>query len=189
MSTSRVLEIDSVQRVLSVSYKGVRVSIRGGQSDVAARNLLSGSLADQPLTGTARRQGRVGDLVGTYWAGVYLVSERFRESVAELGASGWSTTPIQVPGVEVPLLLLSITGKCGPLFGVGGEQTEGGAAIGTFIDPQLWEGPTFSSHPTTIQSSSLAASPMRSSACVSQTLPSSPQVCKRFRDDRVLTAS
>jgi hypothetical protein len=143
MSTSRVLEIHSVQTLVSASYKGLRVSIRGGQSDVAARNLLSGSLADQPLTGTARRHGRVGDLVGTYWAGVYLVSERFRESVAELGASGWSTTPIQVPGVEVPLLLLSITGKCGPLFGVGGEQTEGGPAIGTFIDPQLWDGSDF----------------------------------------------
>ncbi|MGH9198698.1 MAG: hypothetical protein ACRD1T_23585, partial [Acidimicrobiia bacterium] len=54
-----------------------------------------------------------------------------------------STTPIQVPGVEVPLLLLSITGKCGPLLGVGGEQTEGGAAVGTFIDPQLWDGSDF----------------------------------------------
>jgi hypothetical protein len=140
MSTSRVLEIHSVLTLVSATYKGLRVSIRG--RDVTARNLLNGNLATRPLTGTARRQGRAGDLVGTYWAGVYLVSERFRASVAELGASGWSTTPIHVPGVDVPLSLLSITGKCGPLVGAGGEQTEG-TALGTFIDPQLWDGSDF----------------------------------------------
>jgi hypothetical protein len=127
-----------VRTLEPASYRGLRVSIRG--RDVTARDLLSGNLPDQPLAGSARRQGRAGDLVGTYWAGVYLVSERFQASVAELGASGWSTAPVQVPEVEVPLLLLSISGKCGPLYGVGGVQIEGGAAVGTFIDPQLWDG-------------------------------------------------
>jgi hypothetical protein len=105
--------------------------------------LLTGNFESQALVVTVRRPGRVRDLVGTYWAGVYLVSEHFRHSVSGLGASGWSTTPVRVEDIESRLWLLSITGRCGPLRGVGGEPIKGGPKVGTFIDPAGWDGTDF----------------------------------------------
>ena len=81
--------------------------------------------------------------MGTYWAGVYLVSEHFRRSVSGLGATGWSTTPVRVESIESPLWLLSITGRCGPLLGVGGEPLNNGPKFGSFIDPLKWDGTDF----------------------------------------------
>jgi hypothetical protein len=105
--------------LVSASYRGLRVSLRG--AGITARGLLTGDLGGQPLVGVVHQPGRPRDLVGTYWAGVYLVSERFRRCMSDLGASGWFTTPVQVEGVQSQLWLLSISGRCGPLFGVGGD--------------------------------------------------------------------
>jgi hypothetical protein len=105
--------------------------------------LIEGWISTQRLLVTVRRPGRVSDLVGTYWAGVYLVSEHFRHSVSRLGASGWSTSPVPVEDIDFPLWLLSINGRCGPLRGVGGEPIEGGPKFGTFIDPAEWDGTDF----------------------------------------------
>jgi hypothetical protein len=38
---------------------------------------------------------------------------------------------------------LSISGKCGPLFGVGGDPYPSGPDVGTFIDPARWDGADF----------------------------------------------
>jgi hypothetical protein len=70
---------------------------------------------------------------------VYLVSEHFRRSLIDLGASGWFTTPVQVEGIQSQLWLLSISGRCGPLFGVGGDPYPSGPDVGTFIDPARWD--------------------------------------------------
>jgi hypothetical protein len=66
---------------------------------------------------------------------VYLVSERFRRSVENLGVTGLFTTPVEVEGVQSNLWLLSISGRCGPVFGVGGEPLPGRPPLGQFIDP------------------------------------------------------
>jgi hypothetical protein len=140
VSTSRGLDVADIKTLTEATYTGLRVSIGGGLSK---RDLLIGNFPGKQLSGTAKRRGRAGDLVGTYWAGLYLVSERFRTSVADMGAIGWLTTPVRVSGANAPLLLLSITGTCGPLYGVGGERTPGLPRFGVFIDPGLWDGSDF----------------------------------------------
>jgi hypothetical protein len=50
---------------------------------------------------------------------------------------------VQVEDIDSPLGLLSITGRCGPLRGVGGEPIEGGPRFGTFIDRAEWDGTDF----------------------------------------------
>lgn len=140
-STSRRLDVEHVQTLVEASFQGLRISVTGG--GVTSRDLLTGNFESQALVPTVRRPGRVRDLVGTYWAGVYLVSEHFRRSVTRLGASGWSTSPVPVEGIDFPLGLLSITGRCGPVRGVGGEPIEDGPTFGTFIDPAEWDGTDF----------------------------------------------
>lgn len=140
-STSRRLDVEHVQTLVEASFQGLRISVTGG--GVTSRDLLTGNFESQALVPTVRRPGRVRDLVGTYWAGVYLVSEHFRRSVTRLGASGWSTSPVPVEGIDFPLGLLSITGTCGSVRGVGGEPIEGGPTFGTFIDPAEWDGTDF----------------------------------------------
>jgi hypothetical protein len=49
----------------------------------------------------------------------------------------------KIQGIESQLWLLSITGRCGPLLGVGGDPLENGTEIGTFIDPVQWDGKDF----------------------------------------------
>jgi hypothetical protein len=94
MTPSPRLEVTDIRRLVGGSYGGLRVSLTG--EGITARGLLTGEFGGQPLVGVVRRPGRPGDLVGTFWAGVYLVSERFRRSLIDLGASGWFTTPVLV---------------------------------------------------------------------------------------------
>lgn len=84
-STSRRLDVEHVQTLVEASFKGLRISVTGG--GVTSRDLLTGNFEGQALVVTVRRPGRVRDLVSTYRAGVYLVSEHFRRSVTRLGAS------------------------------------------------------------------------------------------------------
>jgi hypothetical protein len=141
MTRSPRLEVTDVRRLVGGSYGGLRVSLTG--EGITARGLLTGEFGGQPLVGVVRRPGRPRDLVGTFWAGVYLVSEHFRRCMSDLGASGWFTTPVQVEGIQSQLWLLSISGRCGPLFGVGGDPYPGGPDVGTFIDPARWDGADF----------------------------------------------
>lgn len=138
MTPSPRPEVTDIRLLVGRSLGGLRVSLTG--EGISARRLLTGDLVGQPLVGVVRQSGRPCDLVGTYWAGVYLVSEHFRRSMSDLGASGWFTTPVQVEGVPSKLWLLSISGRCGPLFGVGGDPYPGGPDVGTFIDPAGWDG-------------------------------------------------
>lgn len=141
VSASGQLEVEQLQHLVEASFKGLRIAIKG--EGVTARRLLTGDFGRESLACTVRQQGRESDLVGTYWAGVYLVSERFCRSMAELAASGWSRTRVRMEGIQSPLWLLSITGRCGPLLGVGGEHLEGIPQNGTFIDPARWDGTDF----------------------------------------------
>jgi hypothetical protein len=141
MTPSRRLEVTDVRRLKEGSFGGLRVSLTG--EGITARGLLTGDFGGRPLVGVVHQPGRPRDLIGTYWAGVHLVSGHFRRSMSDLGASGWFTTPVQVEGVQPPLWLLSISGRCGPLFGVGGDPYPGGPDVGTFIDPARWDGADF----------------------------------------------
>jgi hypothetical protein len=138
VSTSKELDALAVMTLVPARYTGLRISIAG--EGITARSLLTGDLPSQPLVGNARQRGKASDLVGTYWAGVFLISERFRVALTELNATGWLASAVGVEGVDEPLWLLSVYGNCGPLFGVGGAEVPGGPKIGTFIDASRWDG-------------------------------------------------
>jgi hypothetical protein len=133
MTNPSQLEVSAIHLLQERTFRGLRVSVTG--EDITARRLLTGDYAGEPLVAVAGQPGPVTDLVGTYWAGVYLVSERFRRSVENLGVTGLFTTPVEVEGVQSNLWLLSISGRCGPVFGVGGEPLPGRPPLGQFIDP------------------------------------------------------
>jgi hypothetical protein len=84
MTPSTGLEVADIRVLVSASYRGLRVSLRG--AGITARGLLTGDLGGQPLVGVVRQPGPPRDLVGTYWAGVYLVSEHFRRCMSDLGS-------------------------------------------------------------------------------------------------------
>jgi hypothetical protein len=137
----RSLDVSEIRRLASRSFDGLRVSIAG--EGITARGLLTGDFGGRPLVGTVRQSGPPQDLVGTYWAGVYLISDHFHQSLRDVGASGWFSTPVQVEGVQWQLWPLSISGRCGPMFGVGGDPYPGIPGIGSFIDPARWDGSDF----------------------------------------------
>jgi hypothetical protein len=179
MTKSSQLEVSAIHLLRERTFRGLRVSVTG--EDITARRLLTGDHAGEPLVAVAGQLGPVTDLVGTYWAGVYLVSERFRRSVENLGVTGQFTTPVEVEGVQSSLWLLSISGRCGPVFGVGGEPLPGGPPLGQFIDPGGWDGSDFfmaDNNNSIFASGSTAA---RVDALRLSTLPSRQQVWSRSR--------
>ena len=111
---------------------------------VNGNELLSGEYRGQlPLIAVVREGGPVGDLVGTFWANVFLMSDRLSKAMQELRLSGWRSLPVSVkddPDLDNRLALLAVTGRAGPLYGAGGQTRPGVDAIGQYLDPREWDG-------------------------------------------------
>jgi hypothetical protein len=72
---------------------------------------------------------------------VVLVSDRFLETLAREGLSGWQAVPIPgLPDLGGPYSLLVITGRGGPAYGSDGIRFPGLPALGQFLDPEQWDG-------------------------------------------------
>ena len=96
-----------------------------------------------------------GDMVGTGWPPLTLVSRRFADLLRTRGYSGWASYPVsldrikQVP-VENEYEGLAITGRCGPFLehlstpiiqapvAPGGDEMP--AFRGLFFEPASWDG-------------------------------------------------
>lgn len=111
---------------------------------VKGNELLSGEyLGPLPLAAVIRYRGTVGDLIGTYWANVFLVSDRLSKAMRKLRLSGWRTLPVSVkdePDLDNRLALLVITGRAGPVYGACGQTRPGVDVIGQYLDPNEWDG-------------------------------------------------
>ena len=76
-----------------------------------------------------RKYGRKwGDLVGTGWVSLYLISDRLKTALEDNGLSGWQTFPVEVIEKGNTRIRgyhgLSILGRCGPTDHSKGEIIE-----------------------------------------------------------------
>jgi hypothetical protein len=104
--------------------------------------VLIGEARDFTPVARVLQDGPAGDFIGTYWGILYLISERFRQLLLDQGITGWSAEPLSIThGSRVmEAWLLSISGRCGPVFGAGGVQGESIPSIGHFLDSMQWDG-------------------------------------------------
>jgi hypothetical protein len=127
------LRVDEIRWLTPRSHHGLRVSLQG-LGDVHARDVLIGAVPFNSLRGTVLEPGKVGDLVSTFWASVFLVTPRLVEALTNLGATGWRAVPVEIPEAPVALSLLCVTGQCGPI-----ERASPGR-VGQTLDPRTWDG-------------------------------------------------
>lgn len=80
-------------------------------------DLLTGADGEIPM-GQADPQGKIGDMIGTYWATLYLVGRRFTEVVLDSGLTGCRFKPVSVRGNGQinDVALLQIVGKSDPIL-------------------------------------------------------------------------
>ena len=105
-----------------------------------AREILTS--ASGTVIGRVGEGGPETDLVGSGWAGIVLMSERFLELLAQRRVSGWRAVPVEIendPTLRAYWLLV-ITGSAGPIYGVAGARREGLPALGQYLDPAEWDG-------------------------------------------------
>jgi hypothetical protein len=99
------------------------------------RRVLAGYARLERIVGKADA-GRIGDLVPTYWAALFLASTAFVQVLTEAGLTGWSASPIPVAGNPraVDLMLIQVTGRCTVPRALG---------VGMELDPKGWDGSDF----------------------------------------------
>jgi hypothetical protein len=106
-----------------------------------ATELLRGQwLPDQPLLAIPSLGSRLGDLVGTGWAGLYLASSTFQAALKRF--SGWKTYAIDPVGTAERLKGfdgLAITGRFGPIDEIWEDPAISGR-FGMYVDPETWDG-------------------------------------------------
>jgi hypothetical protein len=143
MFTSDLLDVRQVHTLQLRSHRWMRIDLLGLES-TPPRDILTGKLADDRLVGVVRQHGRLGDLVGTFWAAVFLVSERLREVLRAGGVSGWTTRPVVVEGADavnaVSLHLLCVHGRCGPVIERADSTSSKTGGVGQYLDPGEWDG-------------------------------------------------
>lgn len=113
--------------------------------------LLSGERRPrQPLLFEVSGGIRPMDLIGTEFAGVYLISPRFQAALSHGSFSGWGLIEASVSGTTIERYrLLVISGRCGPIEDSRSERLlipspSGGEAVGGWrgllFDPDTWDG-------------------------------------------------
>ena len=115
MSAPELLDVPGVATLQVRSHRGLRIDILTSRSE---GELLRGAFDDEAFDGIARTRGRAKDLVSTFWASIFLISEKFKAVLEAAGATGWKLTPVHVTGEsEGCLFLLSVSGDGGHLYG------------------------------------------------------------------------
>ena len=114
------------------NHRWVRVDI-GDLGGADPHRVLVGSVDPQITLGQADSTGKVGDLIGTYWAELFLVNRAFVELLTVSGLTGWRTTSVPVqgnPSVD-DVCLLRVVGSCGPIRETG---------AGRVLELDSWDG-------------------------------------------------
>jgi hypothetical protein len=144
VSTSERLDVERVQRLRHRHQDTLRVQVQlpGDASPVDA---LTDRAGEGPLRGRALEPGKAYDLVPSYNAALWLVSDRFKEALEGSPLTGWKLRPVEVEGDGVPprLWLLMATGRSGPVYRGGSDERPGLPRFGRFLDPAEWDGSDF----------------------------------------------
>jgi len=139
MSTSRVLDVSGLHTLGVKRFDGLRVEV-----SVLAKTeaqILRGDVREHEIEVALGNPGRERDLVGTYYAAVFLASAHMRDTLTRLSIGGW--TWLRVPdslGLSQPYGILAVTGRSGPAYGHGGLDAPVIPALGSFLDPKEWDG-------------------------------------------------
>ena len=138
MSTSEELDVTRVRSIQARGHRGLRVDLR---TNHPPRNLVRGMVPESEFFGVVHEKGELADLVSTFWAAVFLLSDRFRDALEQHQLSGWGTVPVSITGLASvkTLWLLTVSGTCGRLYGVDGDPVPG-VRVGNFLDPAQWDG-------------------------------------------------
>ena len=104
--------------------------------------LLTGQGIPTSLGGFVGNPGRLGDVIHSFRASVYLVSPRLQATLLEIKATGWTATPIDIEGLDsaVGYALLGVTGRCGPTTGARDIPSPGLHPYGRWLDMTTWDG-------------------------------------------------
>jgi hypothetical protein len=97
-------------------------------------------LPGEPLLAIPSLGSRVGDLVGTGWAGLYLASSTFQAALKRF--SGWKTfaiEPVRAAERMNGFDGLAITGRFGPINEIWEDPAISGR-FGMYVDPETWDG-------------------------------------------------
>jgi hypothetical protein len=139
MSTSEALDVTMVHTLQAREHRGLQVDLLTNHS---AEDLVRGRFRESGFNGVVREGGKLTDLVSTFWAAVFLLSDRFKDALEQHRFSGYRTLPISITGYagRTTLWLLTVSGACGRLYGVDGDPLPGGGGIGNFLDPTQWDG-------------------------------------------------
>jgi hypothetical protein len=97
-------------------HRWARVDI-GDLGGADPHRVLVGSVDPEIGRGHADPTGKVGDLIGTYWAALFLISRAFVKLLTVSGLTGWRITPVPVEGnpAIADVCLLQVVGSCGPI--------------------------------------------------------------------------
>ena len=91
-----------------------------------------------PIRATAEAQGKVGDMIGTFWAGLYVIDGRFKDLLERNAITGWRLYEAVCQGLPSPAAwwVLGITGRTGRVR-TGSETPLD--PLGQFLDPREWD--------------------------------------------------
>jgi hypothetical protein len=139
MSTSEALDVTMVRTLQAREHQGLRVDLLTTHS---TGDLVRGRFPESGFNGIVREGGKLTDLVSTFWAAVFLLSDRFKDTLEQHRFSGYRTVPISITGYAglTTLWLLTVSGACGRLYGVDGDPLPNEGRIGNFLDPTQWDG-------------------------------------------------
>ena len=117
------------------------------QLDLASPNhhdeLAGGTFAGAvPVKAHVGQAGKFGDLIGTYWASLYVITEGFRKLITDARLTGWHAYPLDSSGLDLqsPLWVLGITGRCGPVVTGDAARQRGWDQTGQYLDAAEWDG-------------------------------------------------
>jgi hypothetical protein len=125
------------------SHDWLRLDVLSGINESGARLLRGEYGGPLPLTGVVVQRGPVGDLIGTSWANLYVVTSRVVQVLEQSDLTGWMTYPVAVAaGMEeaVGVWLLAVSGRSGSVYGVGGAPRLDVDTLGQYLDPTEWDG-------------------------------------------------
>ena len=87
-------------------HRWARVDI-GDLGGADPHRVLVGSVDPEIGRGHADPAGKVGDLIGTYWAALFLISRAFVKLLTVAGLTGWRITPVLWRAIPQSLTCLS----------------------------------------------------------------------------------
>lgn len=121
-----------------LSVKSLRwAQVDIGDLTVDPSQLLTVRGAPCPSRGIADPKGRFGDIIGTYYGSLFVVTASFRETIEAAGLSGWGLLHLDIEGNESLKegWLLQVFGVCGPMRMLGSFEYE--------VDLEGWDGADF----------------------------------------------